>query len=447
MTKFWRVFFALPSKETVKRLRAWHFQPWQSVSLTSVRGHVYHVPVSTPIAYLRKSRVIDERIGVSWEVQEGKVRELAAQHGDNGGRLLILSDWNISGRKGAGARPGYKQLLEMIAGGEVSAVYSYNLARLSRSVQDLRALMKLADEHGVPVRLVADQVDTSTATGRMLLTMLAAVDEMTADLASEHARDAVAARRARGDRIGHPFYGEKSGEDPEAVVSAFREAGSVMGACRILNRDGVPTRMGGPWATVSVREILVRLGAMPHRTRPGAKDRAPFMFYGLLRCHCGHLLTGTRYTNGKQRLYTAYKCHHGRTTPDHGLASVPEKKVLAWAMDEAARLRLPGDQAQERIADASKRDALAAQREKVLDMYTLPGVTREQVVARLETIDAELSALDERNVIVDIPALDWSQAPEIVNAILRAMWSEVRLGPDLQPLPDGFAWRREEWRA
>ena len=50
--------------------------------------------MKAPVAYLRKSRVIDERVGVSWEVQEGKVRELVAQNGDNGGRLLILSDWD-----------------------------------------------------------------------------------------------------------------------------------------------------------------------------------------------------------------------------------------------------------------------------------------------------------------------------------------------------------------
>jgi hypothetical protein len=61
--------------------------------------------VSQPVAYLRKSRVIDERNGVSWEVQEAKVRELAAQHGDNGSRLVILSDWNVSGRKRGKDRP------------------------------------------------------------------------------------------------------------------------------------------------------------------------------------------------------------------------------------------------------------------------------------------------------------------------------------------------------
>jgi len=390
--------------------------------------------MKTPVAYLRKSRVIDERVGVSWEVQEGKVRELAAQFGDNGGRLLILSDWNISGRKGTAARPGYRRLVEMIAADEVEAIYSYNLARLSRSVQDLRGLMKLADEHGVPVRLVADRVDTSTATGRMLLTILAAVDEMTADLASEHARDAVAARRARGDRIGHPFYGEKPGEDVEAVVAAYREAGSVMGACRLLNGRAVPTRMGGPWATVSVREILIRQGAMPHVSRPGAKARAPFVLYGLLRCHCGRVLTGSRYKNGSNLAYCAYKCHTARTVPGHGVGSVPEKHLLEWVKSEAARLQVPS--LVEVAVDESRRNVLGARRDRFVELFASDRIDATTFDAKVSPIDAELTRLDlGAGRLIDVPQIDWDlDEPGDINAVLRAMWEWVELDEHLRPI-------------
>jgi DNA invertase Pin-like site-specific DNA recombinase len=400
--------------------------------------------MKTPIAYLRKSRVIDERVGVSWEVQEGKVRELAAQHGDNGERLLILSDWNISGRKGPTGRPSYKRLVNMIEADEVAAIYSYNLARLSRSVQDLRALMKLADEHGVPVRLVADHVDTSTATGRMLLTMLAAVDEMTADLASEHARDAVAVRRARGDRIGHPFYGERPGEDIDAVVAAFDEAGSVLGACRLLNERHVPTRMGGPWATVSVREILVRRGAMPHRTRPGAKAQAPFALYGLLRCHCGHVLTGTRYRNGSDPLYTTYKCHFARTVPGHGLGSVPEKRILPLVQAEVARLRVP-DAVTMAADNAAQRAALAGRLERAHELYIAGSITRERLDVEAAAVAAELERLGDAERVVAVPHLDWQWDPGAVNSVLRTILERVQLDADMRPVL--AVWTVPEWRA
>ena len=397
--------------------------------------------MSTPVAYIRKSRVIDERNGVSWEVQEAKVRELAAGYGDNGSRLVILSDWNMSGRKGAKTRPGYKRLVEMMASGEASAVYSYNMARLSRSTHDLLELVDLADDKGVPVRLVADQFDTSTATGRMLLTVLAAVDEMTADLASEHAKDAVAARRARGDKIGHPNYGERPGESVAAVIKAYKDAGSVLGAARLLNERRVVTRMGGSWGTTSVRDILIREGAMPHRRRPGAKARAPFLFYGLLRCHCGRILTGTRYKNGSDLAYCAYKCHDARGNGKHGRSAVPEKRLLEWARDEAARLRLP-DAVEIETTNQAERDALEARRARILDMYERGDLDRGEYGRRIAGVKAEADRLDEREAdvaVVNVPDLDWSWPPERVNAVLRALWDHVELDDAMQPV-------KAEWR-
>jgi DNA invertase Pin-like site-specific DNA recombinase len=404
--------------------------------------------MKTPVAYIRKSRVFDERAGVSWEVQEAKVRELAAQYGDNGTRLLILSDWNVSGRKSGKARPGYQRLVAMVTAGEASAVYSYNMARLSRSTRDLLDLVHLADERGIPVRLVADQFDTSTATGRMLLTVLAAVDEMTADLASEHAKDAVAARRARGDTLGHP-YGQRPGEDPAAVVAAYRDAGSLLGAARLLNERKVPTRLGGPWGTSTVNDLLIRTGAKVHRTRPGAKARAPFMFYGLLRCHCGHLLTGSRYRNGKDPEYTAYKCHYGWTVPTHGVSSVPEKRVLAWAREEAARLRVPDAVIIEEERQA-ERDRLEARRSVIADMYEGNGPPwREEYrrrMAALKVAEDALAAQEAATAIVAVPeAIDWTWTPEAVNTVLRAMWNHVELDNAMAPVR--AEWTVPEWRA
>jgi DNA invertase Pin-like site-specific DNA recombinase len=407
--------------------------------------------MSTPVAYLRKSRVIDERNGVSWEVQEAKVRELAAQFGDNGNRLLILSDWNLSGRKGAKGRPGYRRLIEMIESGEASAVYSYNMARLSRSTHDLLELVHLADERKVPVRLVADQFDTSTATGRMLLTVLAAVDEMTADLASEHAKDAVAARRARGDRIGHPYYGERPGEDAEAVIAAYKDAGSVMGAGRLLNERKVPTRMGGPWATTTVRETLIRLGAMPRNTRPGAKGRGPFVLYGLLRCHCGHVLTGSRYQNGSDPNYTAYKCHLARTVPGHGLAAVPEKRILPWIMAEAARLRPPFDAVEVEQERQAERDRIEARRIVIADVYEANGPKwRGEFQRRMAAVKADEDRLETQEAataVLAVPdAIDWqSWTPERINAVLRAMWDHVEMDASMQPVRAD--WTVPEWRS
>jgi site-specific DNA recombinase len=399
--------------------------------------------VKTPVAYLRKSRVIDERSGVSWEVQEAKVRELAATYGDNGGRLLILSDWNVSGRKGAAARPDYARLLRMIEADEVSAIYGYNLSRLSRSVQDLRALFALADAHRTPVRLVADHVDTSTATGRMLFTILAAVDEMTADLASEHGRDAVAARRARGDQVGAVVYGGKPGENPAAVVAAYREKGSIRQAAILCNERKIPTRSGRPWSTTSVHDILSREGALPFRTRRGAKQKAPFVLYGLLRCGsvgCGHVMTGDRSHHG----YTApdasvrYRCHRGRTVPGHGPSGVPERRLLPWIKAEAARLTVPEAVIVEQERQ-EERDKIERRKSDLSFMLEKGGINRETYLQRLETIKTEEAALDAQEAataILAVPeSIDWDRwTPEEINLVLSAMWEYVVLDENMEPI-------------
>ena len=403
------------------------------------------------VAYLRKSRVITGQATVSWEVQEAKVRQLAALHGDNGGRLLILSDWNVSGRKGAAGRPGYGRLLEMIEADQVSAVYSYSMSRLSRSVQDLRALVALADKHGTAVRLVSQQIDTSHATGRMVLTILAAVDEMVADLASEQARDAVDARRARGDQIGPECYGSKPGEDPRAVVAAFKEAGSIRRAALLLNEQGVPTRQGNPWGTTSVHDVLAREGALPIRSRQGAKASAPYLLYGLVVCHCGRVMTGdrSRHGYGADGGAVRYRCHRGRTVPGHGVWAVPEKRLLPWIVDEAARLHAPETVLAETERQA-ERDALERRKLDIADMREVGGIDRDEYMRRLaiiKTEEATLEAKEAAETVLAVPeAIDWETwAPEAINRVLAAMWISVSLNEQLEPVK--VLWRVPGWRA
>src|SRR5438132_7377578 len=127
-----------------------------------------------PVAYLRKSRVTNDR-HLSWQVQESKIRELADQHGENG-NLLLLSDWNRSGGKGANGRPGYHQLLTMIEANQVGTLYAYSLSRLSRSISDFATLAELCIAHKVPIRLAADQnLDFSSASGRFVINVLVAI--------------------------------------------------------------------------------------------------------------------------------------------------------------------------------------------------------------------------------------------------------------------------------
>jgi hypothetical protein len=92
----------------------------------------------------------------------------------------------------------------------------------------------------------------------------------------------------------------------------------------------------------------------------------------------------------------------------------------------------------------AKRAQLLAAREGLLDLAGK--FTAEQIAKRVDAIDTELDNLDVLDSVQDVPRIDWEQPESIINEILRAMWSEIRLGKDLMPETDGFRWRRQEWR-
>lgn len=402
-----------------------------------------------PVAYLRKSRVTNDR-HLSWEVQEGKIRELADQHGENG-NLRLLSDWNRSGGKGANGRPGYHQLVTMIEADQVSALYAYSLSRLSRSISDFATLAELCIAHKVPMRLAADQqLDFSSASGRFVINVLVSIAQMERELASERSKDTVAVRRARGDRIGQPFFGEKDGEDVAAVLEAYKDAGSVIGAGRLLNERGVASRQGRPWSTTSVRDTLHRHNALPRHKRPGAKNAAPFTLFHLVKCHCGRLMSASRFvttggTKTKQYTQVVYRCLAGRTTPGHGRLNVSESKVLPWVKTEAARFRIPFGQVEIRERDESRRLELEARRQRVIDNYEDGLIDKAERDAKLLRIGDDLAALDAADRVLEVPlAIDWSWEPKAVNAVLRAMWDHIELDANMRPVE--AVWRVPEWR-
>jgi DNA invertase Pin-like site-specific DNA recombinase len=396
----------------------------------------------TAVAYLRKSRVTSDR-HVSWEVQEAAIRDLAAAHGDRD--LTILSDWNRSGRKGADGRPGYRRLLEMIESGETNVIYSYSLSRLSRSMSEFSRLVELATEHGIPIRLhVERHLDISTATGRMIVTVLGSVAQMEAEIAQERARDAIEARRRRGDRVGGIRYGQGAGEDVEALLDAFRETGGYRATARLLTERRIPTRSGRPWMAPTVRNILLRVAPelVPPRQARGAIVAPPYRLARLLRCpYDDRLLTAQTSSEGTPR----YGCTHAYSVAGHGPRYVSERKLMPWIKAEVARLRTP-DRVETLRGEDQKRADLAARRARIVDGWEAGKINRDDFMTRVAAIDDRLAGLVAERRILDVPTVDWDRWDERrVNKVLRAMWEYVELGPDL--LPVRAEWTVPEWRA
>ncbi len=76
------------------------------------------------------------------------------------------------------------------------------LDRCSRSVKDLYDIIKFLDSKSVQFKATAQEIDTSTSTGRFTLGALALISEFESDLRAERQADGIASAKAKGVKFG-----------------------------------------------------------------------------------------------------------------------------------------------------------------------------------------------------------------------------------------------------
>lgn len=99
-------------------------------------------------------------------------------------------------------RPALTECLRSLREGDTLVIW--RLDRLGRSVQDLLALSQRLKTMGVNLRSLTETIDTSTAIGGLVFTMIAAMAEFERRLIQERTMAGLKAARARGRRGGRP---------------------------------------------------------------------------------------------------------------------------------------------------------------------------------------------------------------------------------------------------
>ncbi len=397
-------------------------------------------------AYLRKSVLPPGATSMSPQAQEDAVRALAAIHGDVIDADHILADWDVSGSdKMTAKRKGYQQLLAAIEDGRATAVYSYSLSRLARSVPEVRRFFDLATAKHVPVRLVADSIDTSTASGKMMLNMLASVAEFESDVASERRLAANQAKRDRGEVIvtDKPF-GQKPGEDAEAVIEAFRRTRSYSGAARLLDAEGVKPRRSKTWRVSSLTKIIKANAPeliAPRTVKRAAAGGGTFTLSRLLHCGtCGGMLTGRHGYKGRAQYY----CSRGAGV-DHVRTVISEFLILPRVAEEVAKAtKLISRRSNKGDPDA--RAKLAVERERLIDLAQSGLIDKADLTARMKGIAERESKLVSRSLltITLFPILvgDNADSPANANVALRRMFERIDVDP-VTFQPTHFEWTEE----
>ncbi len=100
-------------------------------------------------------------------------------------------------------RPELDKLLEQLRVGDIVIVTE--LARLSRSVKDLFALVETIHTKGANLKSLKEPwLDTTTPQGKLLFTIFAGISQFDRDLISQRTKEGLSSARARGRKGGRP---------------------------------------------------------------------------------------------------------------------------------------------------------------------------------------------------------------------------------------------------
>ena len=184
--------------------------------------------------------------------------QLAAAHGaiEARGWTLVGSviDAAVSGAVAPDRRGALGPVLAVLDAGDADALVVARLDRLTRSLLAWAELVQRSQCEDWVIVAVAEGFDLSSPSGRAFAGMLAMMSEYERELIASRIREAMAAAKARGVRLGRPVEHSPA---VRALVVQMRESGATLQ--RIADRltgDGVATPRGGRWHLATVKRIL-----------------------------------------------------------------------------------------------------------------------------------------------------------------------------------------------
>jgi DNA invertase Pin-like site-specific DNA recombinase len=413
--------------------------------------------------YVRLSKETEDT--TSPQRQRQAIRRLCA---DRGWTLAeTFEDIDVSAFNGK-HRPGFERLLSRL--GDFDAIVFWKLDRLSRSSVEAGQIAERCKEAAVDLVATDMNLDTTSAGGKFIYTVLAAAGEMESARIAERSRSMTAYKRERGEWLGRAPYGwrvrEKRLVPDRSEQAALRRAARRFVAGGTYAEAAVTLGVAGPTVaqrilrSARVQAALGDLGdelAATMRSRGSGRTTAGprSLLGGIARCaECGGPLrrSSTRAGRREGRWY-AYRC------PEPGHVGISggwlEEYVSAAVLDAidpkalAKRMR-----ARERRPKAAEVAGIEARIEELEDMLGDGTLSREgfrrqrdRQLAKLAEVRAA-AADDASDLPLDLarrlpevwPTMTVLERRDVIRALVRAV--VVAKGP--APSADRIAF---DWRA
>lgn len=312
--------------------------------------------------YIRVSTQEQAQEGYSIPAQKERLTAYCKAQGWGDYRFYI--DDGVSGR--GMERPKLKLLLDHVKEANIDIVLVYRLDRFTRSVRDLHKMLEMLNEHKCGFKSATEVYDTTTAMGRLFITIVAALAEWESDNSSERIKMALEEKASSGEWIGNVPYCFNIGENERlvkndkvpVVLDIIKKIKSGMSARQVAEFLTKTNNDKKAWHPTTVLRILRNpaiygatswLDKVYENTHEGiiSKDefiqlqqilndrsqyrrrdvKSDYLFQGVLTCpKCGLILTVNRFirkkTNGTEYQGAIYRCqtcrNKGKKTKDIG---------------------------------------------------------------------------------------------------------------------------------
>jgi len=208
--------------------------------------------------------------GISLAAQLAKLQAWASLH--DAEIVGTFTDEGISGTRED--RPGLAAAMDA-ATKHRAALVVYSLSRLSRSTSHTIALADRLNKAQADLVSITEQLDTSSAAGRMVFRMLATLAEFERDLTAERTKSALSHKKIKSERVGTVPFGydlaadgiklDANAAELEAInlINELRSAGlSLRTIADELTKRQIPTKKGNTvWSHTAIKSILTRKAA------------------------------------------------------------------------------------------------------------------------------------------------------------------------------------------
>ena len=129
-------------------------------------------------------------------------------------------------------RPKLRDMLEFVREGDT--IYVHDFSRLARSTKDLLEVVEELEQKNVRLVSNKENLDTGTATGKLMLTMIAAINEFERQNLLERQREGIAIAKREGKYKG----GQVKRIDEKMFEAAYQEYKS-----RAINKKQLAERL------------------------------------------------------------------------------------------------------------------------------------------------------------------------------------------------------------